>query len=361
MRKKTALPLLAILLHLTSFSQVNSQNLLKTWDVLEITLVSKTASSNPYLEIAPDKTPFLTARFTGTDGEATGQLITVPGFWDGQNTWKIRFAPPLSGTWNYVTNSADRKMNGKKGQMIVTGWTEEELKANPTRRGFVIVNNKEERKGRYFTYSDGTPFLWIADTWWDWTNRKIKFESFKKLVDTRANQGFNIGQLFFAANGWGRESSLLDAAFQHPDIEQIRNIEKMIRYANSKGITVWIHPWWSREGINKSIGEENIIRWWRYVIHRLHSYNVIWVLAGEYNMNNYGGFPLSFWNEVGSLIKKRTRITGLQEPIPLRQCGAEVQMRLSGQQPKPSTARRGLITTRVRLVMPAGVMNLSQK
>ena len=97
MRKKTALPLLAILLHLTSFSQVNSQNLLKTWDVFEITLVSKTASSNPYLEIAPDKTPFLTARFTGTDGKATGQLITVPGFWDGENTWKIRFAPPLSG------------------------------------------------------------------------------------------------------------------------------------------------------------------------------------------------------------------------------------------------------------------------
>ena len=33
--------------------------------------------------------------------------------------------------------------------------------------------------------------------------RGIEFESFKKLVDDRAEKGFNVGQLFFAANGWG--------------------------------------------------------------------------------------------------------------------------------------------------------------
>ena len=28
----------------------------------------------------------------------------------------------------------------------------------------------------------------------------------------------------------------------------------MIAYANSKGITVWIHPWWSRKGLNQTRG-----------------------------------------------------------------------------------------------------------
>jgi hypothetical protein len=304
-----------------------SQTALKAWDIYEIILKSSLAAGNPYtIYLTEGKPALVTARFIGTSGACSGKTIIVPGFWDGNNTWKIRFATPLSGTWKYETVSDDRKMNGKKGQLSVTGWTEEELKANPTRRGFVIVNNEGERKGRYFTYSDGTPFLWIADTWWDWTNRRIRFESFKKLVDIRAEQGYNIGQLFFAANGWSRESSLLDPTFQNPDLEQIRKVEKMIEYANSKGITVWIHPWWSREGINKTIGEENIIRWWRYVIHRLHAYNVIWVLAGEYNMNGYGGFPLSFWNEVGSLIKKEdpyNRITGAHSTPPMWSGGAD--------------------------------------
>jgi hypothetical protein len=317
----------AVLLIILNSSQAEPQVSFKPWVVYEISLQSSKLPANPYSSlILKGKPAYLSASFKGIDGLCAGITMTVPGFWDGSNAWKIRFAPPLSGTWNYETISPDRKMNGKKGQMSVTDWTGEELKANPTRRGFVIVNNDGERKGRYFTYSDGTPFLWIADTWWDWSNRKIRFESFRKLVDTRAEQGFNTGQLFFAANGWGRESSLLDATFQHPDIEQIWKVEKMIEYANSRGITVWIHPWWSREGINKSIGEENIIRWWRYVIQRLHAYNVIWVLAGEYNMNNYGGFPLEFWNRIGETVKAEDaykRIVSAHPTPPMWSGGAE--------------------------------------
>jgi hypothetical protein len=325
MNAKKIIP--ALLLVIFNTSQAEPQIPVKQWEVYEISLQSSKLPANPYSSlILKGKPAYLSATFKGTEGSCSGKTMTVPGFWDGNNTWKIRFAPPISGTWKYETVSADRKLNGNKGQLVVSGWTEEELKANPTRRGLVVVNNEGDRKGRYFTYSDGTPFLWIADTWWDWTNRKIRFESFTKLVDTRAEQGFNIGQLFFAANGWGRESSLLDPTFLHPDLDQIRKVEKMIKYANSKGLTVWIHPWWSREGIDKSIGEENIIRWWRYVIHRLHSYNVIWVLAGEYNMNNYGGFPLSFWNEVGSLIKREdpyNRITGAHPTPPMWSGGAD--------------------------------------
>ncbi|MCX6261356.1 MAG: DUF5060 domain-containing protein [Bacteroidia bacterium] len=319
--------ILCFLLSSSLFFESISQTVVKTWDIYEIALKSSIVTQNPYTCYITDGKPALvTAKFTGTEGACSGKTMIVPGFWDGSDIWKIRFAPPVSGTWKYETISTDRKLNGKNGLLMVTGWTEEELKSNPTRRGLVIVNNKGERKGRYFTYSDGTPFLWIADTWWDWTNRRIQFESFKKLVDTRADQGYNIGQLFFAANGWSRESSLLDPTFQNPDLDQIHKVEKMIEYANSKGITVWIHPWWSREGINKSIGEENIIRWWRYVIQRLHAFNVIWVLAGEYNMNSYGGFPVSFWNEVGSLIKKEdpyNRITGAHPTPPMWSGGAD--------------------------------------
>ncbi len=319
--------ILSLLLSTCSISGMMGQQTLKTWEVFEVSFKSSSSSANPYVQfITEGKAAYLSAAFTGVSGECTGKTLIIPGFWDGNDNWKIRFAPPLPGTWKYITSSEDRKLNGKRGQVTVTPCSEEEKKQIPTRRGFIIVNNNEERKGRYFTYTDGTPCLWIADTWWDWTNRRIKFESFSKLVETRVEQGYNIGQLFFAGNGWGRESSLLDESYRIPDIEQIRKVEKMIGYANSKGMTVWIHAWWSREGINKSIGEENFTRWWRYVVHRLHAYNVIWVLAGEYNMNNYGGFPLEFWNRLGETVKAEdpyNRITSAHPTPPMWQGGAE--------------------------------------
>jgi len=300
---------------------------LKTWEVYETEFTSSQSFQNPYVDcLKENEKPYLMACFTGISGDASGKTITVPGFWDGGSSWKIRFAPPCAGSWSYETVCEDRAMNGIKGKIEVSGWSEDEKKANPLRHGFIVVNNTEERKGRYFTYTDGMPVLWIGDTWWDWTNRRITFESFKKLVDTRAAQGFNIGQLFFAGNGWGRESSLLDRSFRHPDLDQIRKVEKMITYANSKGITIWIHPWWSRKDIDESIGSENMRRWWRYVIHRLHAYNVIWVLAGEYNMNDYGGFPLQFWNDLGALVKAEDpydRITGVHPTPPMWEGGAD--------------------------------------
>jgi len=299
----------------------------KSWDVVEISLSASVGIKNPYIECLKDgDKAYVEAKFTGISGEANLKTYMVPGFWDGGNNWKIRFAPPCSGSWIYETVSKDRGLNKRKGKINVSEWSAKEKDLNPLRHGFICVNKTGSRPGRYFSYSDGTPFLWIADTWWDWTNRNIRFESFVKLVDTRSEQGFNIGQLFFAGNGWGQESSLLDHTFQHPDIEQIRQVEKMIAYANSKGITMWIHPWWSRENINAGIGAENFLRWWRYVIHRLHAYNVIWVLAGEYNMYNYGGFPPEFWNMIGSSVKSEDpydRIVGAHPTPPMWEGGAD--------------------------------------
>jgi hypothetical protein len=296
------------------------------WDVYTVTFNSSTLRSNPYNDIQPEPGTFLVqAVFQGTSGEALGKTYKINGYWNGGTEWRVNFAPPFAGSWKYTTSSPDKSLNKKSGSFDVIEYTESEKNANPVRRGFVQVRKSGETAGHYFEYADGTPFLWVGDTWWNWTNSKIKPETFMQMVDNRAEKGFNVGQLFVAANGWGRESSLLDETFTVLDTEHMKRVEEMIKYANSKGITVWIHGWWSRENLNTTAGAEKVKRYWRYLVDRFAAYNVIWVVAGEYNMYNNGGFSLEFWKELGALIKSEDpyqRIISLHNTPPFWDGGA---------------------------------------
>ncbi len=297
--------LLAAMLLLPNVSLTTAQEsaAVKMWHVFEVEMTGTQTEANPYVVwLQEGKPAHVTVRFTGVSGQAAGKEMTVAGFWDGGTTWKARFAPPAPGEWTYQSRSDDPGLNDVTGKLTCSAWTEDQKKDVPTRHGFVRVHTEGERAGRYFEYADGTPFLWIGDTWWNWTQRGIKFETFKNLVDDRVKKGFTVGQLFFAANGWGRRSSLLNREYDEPDLDQIRFVERCIAYANEQGITVWIHPWWSRAKLNETVGPEKMSRWWRYVIHRLGAYNVIWTLAGEYNMNDYGGLGLDFWKDLGAMV-----------------------------------------------------------
>ncbi|MBS1747431.1 MAG: DUF5060 domain-containing protein [Bacteroidetes bacterium] len=220
MRKQLLLIFLAVLI---VASNLKASDTLKQWQVFEIKMTAEKNYEHPYLFV-PTKNDkdIVYAVFKGVNGEAMGKTITVAGFWNGGNEWIIRFAPPFHGQWQYNTISADKRLNNIKGNIIVTAWDINEKNENPIRRGFVQIMKNGENAGHYFKYADGTPFLWIADTWWDWTDKRLQFSTFKNLVDDRSAKGFNIGQIFIAANGWSRESSLLDETYSIPDIQQLK-------------------------------------------------------------------------------------------------------------------------------------------
>ncbi len=261
----------------------------KKWEVVEIALSAEKNYDQPYVMVPANNTGGLVEfTFKGIQGKAEGASYTVNGFWDGGNTWKVRFAPPYTGKWEYSGKSEDPGLNGEEGSFTVFGWEEKEKEENPTRRGLIEVKEGSPRSGRYFQYSDGKPFLWIGDTWWNWTKKDIQFSSFERLVNDRVEKGFTLGQLFVPGNGWSRKSSITNEDYTGLDIDHMQKVDSMIRYANKQGMTVWIHGWWSRENLDDKVGAENMRRWWRYLVSRFAAYNVIWVLAGEYNMHDYG-------------------------------------------------------------------------
>lgn len=298
-------PCLFFLISLIATSSYSAQPQIHPWQVFEHTFRASIKTYNPYVDyLQPGQPARLKLVFTNGSHNSDAKEYLVSGFWDGDDIWKVRFAPPSEGIWSWKSFSDDPKMNNIEGKFVCREWTDSEKKENELRHGFIYVNKHPPRKGRYFVHADDTPFLWVGDTWWNWTKREISFKSYKNLVDDRSAKGFTVGQLFFAANGWGKSASLLDEQYDHPDIEHIKQVERFIRYANEKGIVMWIHPWWSRKNLATTVGKEKIERWWRYVVHRLQTYNVVWVLMGEYNMNNYGGLGKEFFNTLGELVKQ---------------------------------------------------------
>jgi len=304
------------------------------WEVYTLSFKTTKNYTNPYSQIPTmGNGDLLHVTFEGINGEAKNKKIILAGFWNGGMEWSVNFIAPYTGSWRYVSVSGDKSLDGKKGSFEVIPWTEEEKKANPTRRGLIRVKKTGKNAGHYFEYADGQPFLWIADTWWNWTKKDIHFETFKKLVDDRAEKGFTIGQLFIPGNGWRKENSLLDTTYTVLDSKQMKRVEEMISYANSRGITIWLHGWWGGKNLDKEIGTEKMQRWWRYLVHRFSAYNVIWVVAGEYNLNNYGGLGLDFWKGLGKMIKQEDpydRITGIHNTPPFWDGGKEAPQWTTG-------------------------------
>lgn len=48
---------------------------------------------------------------------------------------------------------------------------------------------------RYFAHADGTPFLWLADTWWKGLCQRLTWDGFRELTADRRAKGFSVIQI----------------------------------------------------------------------------------------------------------------------------------------------------------------------
>lgn len=93
-----------LLLLLLGISGGFAQDKVECWGRYEISLPAK-VKGNPF-DIE------LTATFSGPD-----TTLTVRGFYDGNDTFKIRFMPVSQGVWSYVTQSEIPVLNKVKGRI----------------------------------------------------------------------------------------------------------------------------------------------------------------------------------------------------------------------------------------------------
>lgn len=258
----------------------------RQWDCFEIALKCKT-QKNPFTEVS------LTATFTQTE---TGKSITVDGFYDGDNTFRIRFMPVLQGTWTYLTASSEKEMNGKKGA-IECG-----APAKGTKSMVQTGNDKD------FIFADSTVFHPLGTTSYAWihADKARQEETYKSMEES----GFNKMRFCVFPNESVKEDPELfpyeiltkgkhtegrykgynkyewdytrfnTKFFQHLD-ECVKRLEDIGVQAD----LILFHPYdMGRWGFDRMTMEQNEL-YLKYIIARLGAYrNIWWSLANEWDL-----------------------------------------------------------------------------
>jgi len=133
-----------------AFKPSEADYIVERWRMQELSFTSTADYANPFGDIELD------VIFTGPDNVT----MVMPAFWDGGDTWKVRFAPTELGLWTYesfCSNEADAGLHGLGGTITCVPY---EGDLDIYQRGFV----KAVPDTRYFVYADGMPFFYLGDT-----------------------------------------------------------------------------------------------------------------------------------------------------------------------------------------------------
>lgn len=238
-----------------------------------------------------------------------------PGFWAGHDVFKFRFSAPLTGTYRYATlasNEHDAGLHDQRGTFEVVPYTGD----NPLLRHGPIRLSENRR---HFVHADGTPFLWLGDTWWCGLTKRLRWpDDFKLMVSDRVAKGFNVVQFtaglapsgtYFAEKNANEAGLPWDEAAQRIVPEYFDAADQRVFHLVASGLMPVVVPCWGFYILR--MGTPNAIRLWQYVMARWGALPVVWCLAGEVSMPYYtsptpqedGPRQIEAWSEVLEFLR----------------------------------------------------------
>jgi len=196
----------------------------KLWEPVTWKFRNQSYSGNPFDLVAK-------ATFTHTP---SGRNIRTEFFYDGNNTWKLRFTGTHTGRWNFVTESSDPELNGLNGEV--------EIHPNPGVPGFITnYGSKWGRLGidqafvpQYVMYCDPPTFYRNPE--------RIDADIHKFFVEHGFN-GFHIAVLCRWFDLGKLRSNEIASASPNPDPHTFEALELLIRKVHAAGGVVHIWAW----------------------------------------------------------------------------------------------------------------------
>lgn len=231
----------------------------------------------------------------------SGRVATVPAFYDGDATWRVRFNPDERGRWSYrtIARVPDAGLE-REGSF--------EVVANET-RGFVKATPGEAWG---FTFESGEPIFIFGDTVYHlfgFAHCGIDVEPFLRR---RAEQGFNLLRVrlpvspFHPPAGyshwqtcrtWPWGGSEQAPRFDQINLDYFQTVDSVVRLANELGLGLeMIMEGW---GFEFPFNSRQIFLpeweelWLRYLIARYDAFPSTWFWTP---LNEYEYYPNGDWN-----------------------------------------------------------------
>ena len=253
--------------------------------------VQNTVMEWSFFAVKRYRDPFNEVEFSAVFTDPHGVKKTVPGFWAGENEWCVRFASPEVGAYQFETvcsDSTDSGLHGQRGQFEIAAYEGQ----NPLLQhgGVEIAADK-----RHFQYHDGTPFFWLADTWWMGLCKRLAWpEDFQTLLMDRVDKGFTVIQIVaglypdmdqFDERGANEAGFPWEKDFKRINPAYFARADLRIARLVNAGLAPCIFGCWGY--YLKYMGLDRMKKHWRYLIARYGAYPVVWGLAGEATMPYY--------------------------------------------------------------------------
>ena len=204
----------------------------------EITFAASGSYANPYVEVSA------VATLTEPDGRTTR---TLPLFWDGGETWKLRFAPDTIGTWQWAVKSSDRGLDGRQGTFRCVA---------SNRRGSIQPRSDAPR---HFQYQNGEHMWFLGDTAWgfvtDHAQEKHDRAAVQRYLSNRSAQGFNaLHFMLLSEVGWPNRGGppWTDLGSERINPDYFREADARIALANAHGMVAGVVVGWGHKGRNES-------------------------------------------------------------------------------------------------------------
>ncbi|CAM3892913.1 DUF5060 domain-containing protein [Aquirufa aurantiipilula] len=238
--------------------------------------------------------------------------ITISGFYDGNQTFKLRFMPTRLGIWKYTTQSNIAGLAKKTG-------TVECIAPSSENHGMVRTNGSV-----HFTYADGKTYYPFGTTAYAWNHMGAELQQL--TLNSLKKSGFNkIRMCVFPKNydlvkeeprlypfvlkeskinAQGNEVKIWDYNQFNPAFFQ--QLEKQIDALQSLGIEadlILFHPYdKGRWGFDAMPREVNI-RYIQYLLARISSFrNVWWSMANEWDYVK--SKTIADWDELTKTVVK---------------------------------------------------------
>lgn len=210
-------------------------------------------------------------------------VVNVPGFYDGDGIFRVRFSPETQGEWRYETKSNRRALNHQRGEFTVT-------QPSPANHGPVRVANMF-----HFAYADGTPYKEFGTTCYRWVQQTETVQ--EETLRTLKASPFNKVRFFVAAKRFLKnDTNDVDYPFETSGTnfnaarfnpKYFQHFEQRILDLQQLGIEadlILFHPYDEDTvgfGHMTAVEDEHFLR---YVVARFAAYrNVWWSLANEYD------------------------------------------------------------------------------